>query len=150
MGDGSYAVEQRAAATVNGVRIVGALDRIDFQSDGSVQIVDYKTGTRRREKMLRPNEKDCEIGGDHWRQLSFYKLLADGDTTHNWQMSSGVIDYIEPQNSKFMRDKLVINDDDMAHVAAQITDVSERLTAHEFVGCREEGCRWCEFVAGLG
>ena len=59
---------------VEGVPITGVIDRIDFLDNQTVHIVDYKTGSHKKDKLNPPTAKNPH-GGNYWRQLIFYKIL---------------------------------------------------------------------------
>ncbi len=70
---------------VSGVRLTGVFDRVEYLSDGSAQVVDFKTG--------KP-DKNKEQLADYERQLYFYRLLWDG-SNQNKVLSRGVLDFVE-------------------------------------------------------
>ncbi|MFK8165050.1 MAG: ATP-dependent helicase, partial [Lewinella sp.] len=65
---------------VDGIPLVGMIDRVDILSDAWVRVVDYKTsGSGKKvlgKKTKAPTTANPE-GGSYWRQLNFYKLLYD-------------------------------------------------------------------------
>lgn len=70
---------------VNGVRLTGVFDRVEHLPDGSMQVVDFKTG--------KP-DKGREQLEDYERQLYFYRLLWDG--SHQGKiLSRGALDFVE-------------------------------------------------------
>ncbi|MFH0892374.1 MAG: UvrD-helicase domain-containing protein [Candidatus Falkowbacteria bacterium] len=60
-------LEQGVNLKIGGFRIFGKIDRIDDCGDGSIQIVDYKTGRPKEEEAIGPEEKE---------QLLIYQLAA--------------------------------------------------------------------------
>ena len=64
------AAEQWGEATIDGVRIYGKADRIDRLADGSLGIVDYKTGKA-------PAQKAVDAG--FALQLGLLGMIADAD-----------------------------------------------------------------------
>ena len=76
-------------------------------------------------------------------------MLLDSDTKHRWEMTSGVMDFLEPdtKTGEFYSHKIVVSPDHIDFVGAQITEVWAKIQNHEFdQGCGEETCRWCNFV----
>lgn len=134
-----------------GVPIKGVLDRVDIHK-GYVDVTDYKTGNAfkhdTKSKLYPPSDKN-PAGGDYWRQIVFYKMLLDNDSKHKWSMTSGVMDFIEPEakTDEFFSHKIVVAPDHLDFVGAQIVDVWQKINNHEFDhGCGEETCRWCSFI----
>lgn len=135
-------------AEIAGIPVSGKLDKIEFLDDGNVNVVDYKTGkiVYAREKLNPPNEKQPN-GGDYWRQIVFYKLLLDADSRVKWNMISGEMDFIEPENDEFSKKKIQIFPEDLEAVKKQIETVYQKIMNHEFTqGCGKEDCTWCNFV----
>ncbi len=141
-------------AEYQGVPIKGVLDRVDIAKDGQVDVTDYKTGNifnfKNKKKLKPPKEGDKEdVGGDYWRQIVFYKLLLDSDKSHNWDMTSGWMDFVEPEKdtNKLFRQKIVVRPQDVDIVGQQIKETWQKIQDHEFsVGCQDEHCTWCNFV----
>ncbi len=132
---------------VNGVPLKGKLDKLEFNGK-DVNVVDYKTGNpeNAKAKLLPPNDKESN-GGDYWRQAVFYKLLVD-NSKQEWNVVSSEFDFIEPDNKKnYIRQKVLITQQDITTVTQQIEDVWEKIQNREFyVGCGKEECHWCGFV----
>jgi len=141
-------------AEYRGVPIKGILDRVDIGSDGQVDVTDYKTGNifnhTNKKKLKPPKEGDADdVGGDYWRQIVFYKLLLDSDKKHNWEMTSGWMDFIEPKKdtNELFRQKIVVRPEDIQIVGQQINETWSKIQNHEFSeGCQEDNCTWCNFV----
>jgi len=132
---------------VDGVPIKGVLDKIEFKGS-DINVVDYKTGSyaKAKSKFKRPDEMDAQ-GGDYWRQAVFYKLLVDHDRSTTWQVISTEFDFLEPEDERYVKEKIVIAPDDLAIVKAQIKDTYTRIMNHEFTsGCGKAECHWCAFV----
>lgn len=134
-----------------GIPIKGVLDRVDVYKD-YVIVTDYKTGNgfkyQTKAKLYAPSDKN-PLGGDYWRQIVFYKMLLDNDTKHNWNMTTGVMDFIEPESKtdNFIQQKIVVSPTDLDFVGDQIVDVWHKIQKHEFDhGCGDENCYWCNFV----
>lgn len=135
---------------LEGVPLTGKLDKLEF-NDKQVNVVDYKTGrpdSASAKSKLGPNTDRKPLGGDYWRQMVFYKILMDLDTTKNWEMVSGEMDFIQPNaHETFEKRKYVISPEDVALVSEQITSSYKKIMNHEFAqGCGKEDCQWCNFV----
>lgn len=70
---------------VSGVRLTGVFDRVENLPDGTMQVIDFKTG--------KP-DKGREQLADYERQLYFYRLLWDG-SNQNKILSRGALDFVE-------------------------------------------------------
>lgn len=133
------------------VPIKGVLDRVEVRKD-SVVVTDFKTGnpvsSYTKPKLKAPTDKNPN-GGDYWRQIVFYKILLESDRKYGWNMTTGIMDFVEPERKtdKFHREKYIVTKDDMEKVGAQISETWTKIQAHEFEkGCGEDDCPWCEFV----
>lgn len=70
---------------VSGMRLTGVFDRVENLPDGTMQVVDFKTG--------KP-DKGREQLADYERQLYFYRLLWDG-SNQSKILSRGALDFVE-------------------------------------------------------
>ncbi|MEK6614610.1 MAG: ATP-dependent DNA helicase [Bacteroidota bacterium] len=138
---------------MDGVPINGNIDKIEFDENNEVNVVDYKTGKPENglKKINPPNEDDLN-GGDYWRQIVFYKILLDNFKRENWKMLSGEIDFLEKESAKtkgLVKVKIPVSKEDVAIVKNQIKEVYTKIMNHEFTqGCGEEECVWCNFARG--
>lgn len=134
-------------AQVDQIPINGIFDKVEFNGK-QANIVDYKTGKYEngRKKLAPPSDKN-PLGGDYWRQIIFYKILMDADPFKDWEMVSGEIDFVEPdKDGKYRKEKVVLNPDHIEVVKDQIREVHKGVMAHDFTGCGEPDCQWCNFV----
>ena len=150
---------------MDGVPLNGKLDKIEFDGN-NVNVVDYKTGQfeRAKTKFGPPNQErvekakaedkdvkfEDEFGGDYWRQAVFYKILIDADKNTTWQMQSAEFDFVEPDKAtgEYIKQRVLITNDDVAIVKQQITSTYTKIKAKEFSqGCGKEECTWCDFVS---
>ena len=138
-------------AECRGVPIKGVLDKVEIFKD-YVEVMDYKTGNFEnvdtKKKLRAPDEKNPD-GGDYWRQIAFYKILLDSDKKHNWTMTSGDIDFVEPskKTGEFSRKSYVVSPDDLEVVGDQIEQTWKNIHDHNFNQlCDDERCYWCNFV----
>lgn len=134
-------------AQYKGVPLKGVLDKVEIYPT-HVNVVDYKTGKHKAEKIKRPSEK-LPAGGDYWRQIVFYKMLLDSDKKNNWSMASGKIAYVEPdrKTSKFQDVQIDVTPEDLRQVGEQVTDTYNKIKAYEFnKTCEDKNCQWCNFV----
>lgn len=143
-----YALEEELAhAVYKGIPLKGFIDKVEIYKD-HVNVVDYKTGSYKSEK-LRPVSDKNEHGGDYWRQIVFYKMLLDSDTKNGWTMSAGKIEYLEPdrKTGEFKEVQLAVTAEDIQTVGEQIVNTWEGIHKHDFdKTCDDKECRWCNFV----
>jgi len=86
---------------VSGVRLTGVFDRVENLPDGTMQVVDFKTG--------KPN-KSREQLEDYERQLYFYRLLWDG-SHQSKTLSRGALDFVEKNTNNTVNRKVFIYDE---------------------------------------
>jgi len=134
-----------------GIPIKGVLDRVAEFKD-YVEVTDYKTGNptsqRNKPKLYAPTSRYPE-GGDYWRQIVFYKILCDSDQRYGWDMTSGTMDFIEPdrKTKEFHQTTYHVSPEHIEIVGDQIKSTWQGIQNHEFEkGCGEEDCYWCNFV----
>lgn len=137
-------------AQFEGVPLKGFLDKVEGEPQ-YMTVTDYKTGKYDKpenRQRLRPPNAGNELGGDYWRQIIFYKILADSDKKHPWNIVSGTIDFIEPNKAgEFLKCDFQITGEDVQLVGEQIKSAWQAIQNHEFTqGCNEESCKWCNFV----
>lgn len=134
-------------AELDGVPLTGTIDKIEFEAEQRVHLVDYKTGQARAEKMRRPTDRK-PLGGDYWRQLVFYKLLYEHFDQTGRIARWGTIAYLDPdRQGELVRQEIEFALQDVAAVRAMIQDTYQRIRAHDFyAGCGEDDCHWCNFV----
>jgi len=131
---------------LDGVPLVGTIDRLDLIETDRAHIVDYKTGSTDDRKLRRPSERE-PLGGLYWRQLVFYKILFEEHQIGRKAISAE-ISYLEP-NSKgeYLRKAIDFPIEDVEKVKTMIKESYQKIQAQEFYeGCGESTCIWCNFV----
>lgn len=155
---------------VDGVPIMGILDRIDYlgKNELEVHIVDYKTGVSDPARLRRPDfelaiqqmasdkpqlnprnpKPEMIYGGTYYRQLVFYKILFDNWRRNTARAISAEISYLEPNaKGQFETKRIIFEPEDVAFVKGLITDTYARIMRQEFYeGCGQEDCSWCRFL----
>ena len=116
-------------ATIGGVSVVGRMDRVDREADGSLTIVDYKTG----DKMLDPESLQSDL------QANLYYLL--GEKTIGRKFKKFFYWYLE----KDRKVPVTITD-----AARKETEQVVRTTAHRMQyddPKPKKGvlCNWCDY-----
>jgi len=148
--------EFQTKVTFENIPLRGDIDRIDI-TEKSSEIVEYKTGSvdKTHEKVKvgnkvfieNPEEADKSetVGGDHWRQVYLYKLLADLDHRIVRKPSIAFIYYLEEDNDK-QELRVDFNYKEMELVKNQLRTVYAKIKNKEFTqGCNQSYCRWCNF-----
>ena len=128
------------------VKLTGSLDKIEqLDENGEVNVVDYKTG---RSKTRNELEGKTQSGtGDYKRQLVFYKLLLDEHPTAKLNMTSGEIDFVEPdQKGNFHKEKFLISDEEVQSLRETIADISDQVLNLKFQDktCGDRECELCK------
>ncbi len=144
----SYKPEYQITLTeYKGVPITGKLDLVKVYDD-RVEVFDYKTGKIDNAlKKLKGPSGDEDLGGDYWRQLVFYKLLISGDSSNQWNMTKGFMDFLEPKDEEFKRQGQEIEEFEIDIVESQLVSSYQSIKNHEFEkGCDKPECKWCAFV----
>ena len=110
-----------------GIPITGKVDRIEVLDNQEVRVVDYKTG--------QSENKYRELGpeGDYFRQLVFYKILAENSQGFPYRVKSGVIDFVEPDKSdRFVKREYEISDEAVTKMEEVIKDTWGKITSLAF------------------
>jgi CRISPR/Cas system-associated exonuclease Cas4 (RecB family) len=112
------------------VTLHGFIDKLERLPNGTVRVIDYKTGTPKSRSHIEGKTKDSD--GDYKRQLVFYKLLLDVEGKH--RMSEGVIDFVEPNERGInKREAFTITDEEVAALRADIERMRTELVNGTFI-----------------
>jgi DNA helicase-2/ATP-dependent DNA helicase PcrA len=143
----------------NGVPLTGVIDRVDYNTDGRVHIVDYKSGAVRKNYMNRPNtlrenpSKSAETeealyGGLYWRQLVFYKILLESYPSNNRLAGSAEISYLRPNDKgEFQTLPIKYKAEDTIFMMNLMRETYSKIMNQEFYhGCGDPDCHWCSFM----
>ena len=119
------------------IELRGKLDRIDVLDGGRVRVVDYKTGKPKSENEIRG------ITGDdpsYYVQLLFYAVLLKHDPAHEYHMSEGVFEFVEPNpTGKLVQRTFSIDQEELDAFEAQLrTDLAD-IAQGAFVDAPCEG-----------
>jgi DNA helicase-2/ATP-dependent DNA helicase PcrA len=138
---------------VDGIPLVGMIDRVDVLSDAWVRVVDYKTSGSSKSALgpkIKGPTKSKPHGGNYWRQLNFYKLLYDNRPGNIRRVKEGKISFLlvnsagkQPEVSVSMGPK------DQDALRTIMREAWDGIQAQNFAGCGEDDCDWCRFVADL-
>ncbi len=128
--------------------LTGRVDRIDIlnKDDKTVRVIDYKTGHQRtigeiEGKTVSAKLSDREqklpesIRGPLKRQLLFYKLLAQLDSTLPYTVESGMFDFVEADKAsgKLVRREFELLDSDVNDLKELIRTVMKEIRNLEFL-----------------
>lgn len=131
-----------------GIPLTGIVDRIDWinQSDGTVKIIDYKTG---RPKSLNEIEgKTASSNGSYKRQLVFYKLLTQLDPAFHPKAEVFEFDFLEAdkQTGKHKRVSIAIGNEEVEALKQEIKETLISIRALDFARTHDTRiCHNCEF-----
>lgn len=127
------------------VRLTGTIDRLDFNKEGTVKVIDYKTSKPKTRGNIEGTTKTSD--GDIKRQLVFYKLLLDKyEEGRKYKMESAEVDFIEPdEKGRYQKVAFHIEDIEVAELIKTIEKVSSEIINLEFWGkaCDEKDCEFC-------
>lgn len=134
------------------ITLRGELDKVEFLNEHDVRVVDYKTGKPKSRNDIEGKTKSSN--GNYKRQLVFYKLLIDRDTSRNWNMKEGVLDFVEPdQKGRYKREVFEITDTDLQELQTEIRRSLKEIYDLSFVTEKcdpsvwsKEGCRLVERI----
>ncbi|MFI5260643.1 MAG: ATP-dependent helicase [Candidatus Paceibacteria bacterium] len=133
---------------VGEIPLSGKLDRLDILADGTVAVIDYKTGKARSENDIKGLTKTGDAG--YYRQLVFYKLLLAKDG--RYQMSEAALHFVEPdEKGKCVIRKFVITDAEVGALEAELIKAAQAVadgSAFSAV-CDPETCNYCDLVGFL-
>jgi len=127
------------------VLLRGRIDKLELLPDGRVSVVDYKTGGRKTRNDILGQTKSST--GDMKRQLDFYRLLLELYDNGKYEMATGVIDFIEPdEKDRFFREHFEITHDDAELIGKEIIRVAEEIMSFSFWDrtCPDRDCSYCE------
>ena len=130
------------------VPLSGKLDRLDVAEDGTVTVIDYKTGKAKSENEIRGLTKAAD--GDYYRQLVFYKLLLDRDG--KYEMKEGALHFVEPdEKGRCILRKFTITDAEVAALESELIQAAQAIANGSAFAtvCDPETCDYCDLVAAM-
>ncbi len=122
----------------------GQLDKVELLDGSSVNVVDYKTGKPKSRREIEGETASSE--GNIKRQLVFYKILLDGSGKTTFNMKSGEIDFVEPnERGNYKKEKFEITDKEIAELTQVIKKSAEEILTLSFWNkkCENLDCEYC-------
>ncbi len=114
--------------------INGKIDKIEIlDSNNNVNVVDYKTGK-------------AKMKDDYLRQLTFYNLLLNNFQNKKFNMISGEIDFIQPnEKGNYKKEFFVITKEMIDDLDNQIKQVAKEILDLSFWDktCNNKDCEFC-------
>lgn len=129
---------------ISGVPMAGVLDKIEWLDNGTLRIVDYKTGKPNPAKIAPPSQT-VPNGGDYWRQLAFYRLLLEAANIYPEPVGHLCISWLEPdKRNTFLVSEIHYAVEEMQFVRDLIQKTWQNIVERRFTeGCGLPECPWC-------
>ncbi|MEK7535425.1 MAG: ATP-dependent DNA helicase [Patescibacteria group bacterium] len=120
-------------------KLTGRLDKLELiDPHGNVSVIDYKTG--------KPKSRNEIVKSGYLRQLTFYKILLDRFANGRYKMTSGEIDFVEPnERGYYKKEKFEIESDAVEELEKEIARISSEIKSLKFwrEHCEDPKCPWC-------
>lgn len=132
------------------LKLRGALDKVEFITEREVNVVDYKTGKPKSRNVIEGKTKSSN--GDYKRQLVFYNLLLNLYDDGKFNMTSGEIDFVEPdEKGRYHKESFNITPEELDELKGTITKVSQEILALSFwdTTCPDKKCDYCKLSEQL-
>ena len=130
---------------VGEIPLTGKLDRLDFFEDGTVAVIDYKTGRARSENDIKGLTKSGDAG--YYRQLVFYKLLLEKDG--RYAMREAALHFVEPdEKGKCTIRTFAITAAEVAALEAELVTAAQAIASGSAfqAACDPQQCEFCDLV----
>lgn len=131
----------------NIITLKGVFDRIDIYGNGLARVIDYKTSKPKSRNEIE-GKTETSLGNEK-RQLIFYQLLIDNYYKDKYKMTSGVIDFVEPDSKgKFKREEFTITSEEVVELQNTIKRVCMEILEFKFLNnrCNEKDCDYCKIA----
>ncbi|MCL5407479.1 MAG: UvrD-helicase domain-containing protein [Patescibacteria group bacterium] len=128
------------------IPITGRVDKIELidSISNKVRLIDYKTSAPKSLNYLLGLTKEKNLS--LFYQAYFYKLLAEVDSTFNWQVGEIVFDFISPQG--FKQVVLPIEEKKYQEFKQLVQKIYQQITKLDFIpqqeSCQKQG-RICDY-----
>ncbi|MEK7192669.1 MAG: PD-(D/E)XK nuclease family protein, partial [Patescibacteria group bacterium] len=131
--------------TLGDIPLTGNLDRMDILGDGTVRVVDYKTG--------KPKSSGEIVKKGLRRQMIFYRLLLDMYENGKYRMREGVLDFVEPDDKgRLKRELVAVTDEEVEELKKDIFRIAEEVRTLAFWDkrCSDKECEYCALREEVG
>lgn len=128
------------SVTWEGLPLIGKLDRLDLNADGTHMVIDYKTGAKHsRPEILQGKKGHPPLH----RQLVFYRLLSELLVPQKYRITQGRFFFLDDN----VTHNFDLTADMVAEIKEQLVQVRDDLWSLRFL--EREPCRQCETCAVL-
>jgi DNA helicase-2/ATP-dependent DNA helicase PcrA len=130
------------------VLLRGMIDVIEFRPDGSLRVVDYKTGKHKSRNELEGNTK--KASGDYKRQLDFYCILLELSRMERPKELS--LEFIEPdERGKTTEHVFPYDEDAVSLLKETIEKAAQDIYSLGFWNrrCDDPSCEYCALRANV-
>ncbi len=128
------------------IPLSGKADRVDLTSkeDKHVRFTDYKTGKVRTRGEIEGTTQNSD--GDYKRQLIFYHLLAQLDQSFKYQVVQTELDFIEPKNGEFKKERFNIQKEEVEELKGVIRKSMKEIRSLNLDRTKDTTpCQRCDF-----
>jgi DNA helicase-2/ATP-dependent DNA helicase PcrA len=133
----------------DGIPLTGVIDKIEWLDNGTIRLVDYKTGVPNLQKTAPPDATQPQ-GGDYWRQLAFYAILLDNARIYPEPVGKTAVSWLEPdKRGVFPQVEISFTATEIRLVETLIRDTWANIRAGRLhPGCGRADCPWCRLQQG--
>lgn len=129
------------------VPLVGKIDRIEEIDQGLVRVVDYKTAKPSSRNDILGKTKTSD--GHYWRQLLFYRLLAEQDPEFRYKVQEAAIIFLEPNDSGLYKSESFSFEEDEVSAFKELVEKSyDEMQTLAFLDTSP--CGECDICLHLG
>ena len=133
--DFKYILEKEFSVFIGDVEFRGKLDRIDINTSGEAQIIDYKTSQKK--KTQKSIAKDLQL------PYYFFLLSRSAANESQFEISSGKFEYVRHADSPSV--EIQLNKDDIDRVEDRVRNISDSVQNSVFTPKKNSICYYCEF-----
>jgi len=129
------------------IALSGKIDHIDLlnKAKKTIKVIDYKTGSSKTRNEILGKTKYSK--GDLYRQLVFYKLLAQLDKNFPFKVIKAELDFVQPDNKgKFKKETFDIPEEELSSLRSIIKKTMKQIRTLNFSRTDDYFlCARCEF-----
>lgn len=133
------------------VPLTGKIDKIEFLPEGTINVIDYKTGKPKSDNEIKGLNKNSSP--DYYQQLIFYKILCELDTDLNNKVHKAVLDFVRPKKDKgeFVKSEFEITSEETDDFKKTIINAYKGIKALDFKPTADDSCcksynKECQFI----